>query len=260
MTASSIKINKIDEECVKKLTSIYDDVIVLIFASSAVDCSAFKDSAAAILFVGFCGEGQNEALINVLTGKTCPSGKLSETFFNTIEDCPVNKSYEFENTVNYDERLYVGYRYADTYGVTPAFAFGHGLSYAKFEYSDLQIKKLSELDYEVSYSIKNTSNFAGKEVSQLYVQDCVCISDRPEKELKGFSKDLILPNETKRITVRLNKRSFAYYLPAVHDFHVENGKFKILVGAASDDIRLSGEITISLPEYTQFAPSDGRYI
>ena len=253
-----IKLSTTNEELLIKLTSSYDDVIVIIFASSAVDCSAFKDKAAAIIFTGYAGEGQNEALANILTGKVNPSGKLAETFFNCLCDCPVRKEAEFGNSVSYDERVYVGYRYADSYGVEPAFAFGHGVSYSQFEYSNLEVKQTGKLEYEVSYDVKNVSSVGGKEISQVYVKDVICSSDRPEKELKAFSKDYIAAGETKRVTVKLSKRSFAFYVAAEHDFYVENGKFVIMVGAASDDIRLTAEIDIKLPEYEQLSPGGGR--
>lgn len=253
-----IKLSITNEEFLIKLTSIYNDVIVIIFASSAVDCSSFKDNAAAIIFTGYAGEGQNEALADILTGKANPSGKLSETFFNRLSDCPVEKEAEFGNSVSYDERIYVGYRYADLYGEKPAYAFGHGVSYSKFEYSDLEVKNTGKLEYEISYNVKNISSVGGKEVSQVYVKDVICSSERPEKELKAFSKDYLAAGETKRITVKLNKRSFAFYAVAEHDFYVENGKFVIMVGAASDDIRLTSEIDIQLPEYEQLSPGGGR--
>ncbi len=127
------------------------------------------------------------------------------------------------------------------------------MSYANFEYSDLKVEKKGETDYEVSYLIANNSDFDAKEISQVYVKDVFSIVSRPEKELKGFSKDLIKAHESKRVTIKLNFRSFAYYNTAIDDWYVENGDFEILVGASSRDIRLKEKITIKLPDDDQFS-------
>jgi beta-glucosidase len=152
---------------------------------------------------------------------------------------------------SYQEGLFIGYRWYDKKQKEVLFPFGHGLSYASFDYSDLAIDKLGETDYEISYTITNTSSVPAKEISQVYVKDVFAMVVRPEKELKGYAKDLILPGESKRMKVRLNKRSFAYYSVPRKDWLVENGDFEILVGASSKDIRLKGCIHICLPDNEQ---------
>lgn len=249
----NILLKTVDEESLINIANRNENVIALVYAGSAVDMSRWAHKVKAIVFVGFGGEGTNEALANILSGKVSPSGKLTETFPNTLEDSPVDKSNEFELYNFYAERFNVGYRYYDKYA-TPAFAFGHGLSYAKFEYSNLTVEKQSETDYVICYTVKNVSNVAGKEISQIYVSDLLSTSERPKKELKGFSKDLLQPGESKRISIPLNKKSFAFWNPAIDGWYVENGVFRILVGAASNDIRLSTEITITLPKFTQLSP------
>ena len=131
------------------------------------------------------------------------------------------------------------------------FPFGHGLSYAFFEYSDLKIEKRGETDYIVRYKITNLSDTDAKEISQVYVKDVFSSLSRPEKELKGFEKTLIKAHDSAEIAVSLDFSSFAYYSPALERFYVENGDFEILVGASSRDIRLSYRIEISLPDETQ---------
>lgn len=253
----NIFLRTIDEEALIRLADAYENVIALVYAGSAVDMSRWAHKVKAIVLVGFGGEGVNEALANVLSGKISPSGKLAESFPVSLEDCPVDKSGEFDPYNFYAERFYVGYRYYDRYD-DPLFAFGHGLSYAKFEYSDLVVKKLGETDYEVTYTVKNTSNAAGKEVSQLYVSDPFSTCERPLKELKGFRKDELKAGERKRVTLKLNARSFACWNPALKSWYVENGKYEILVGAASDDIRLKAQIEIRLPKFTQLSPTHSR--
>lgn len=251
-------LKKRHEEMILNAARRNKNVVVAIYAGSAVEMSNWIDLVRGVLFVGFCGEGQNEALARILAGKVNPSGKLAQTFPESLDDLPVDLEQEYERAVYYRERFAVGYRYYDWAMIEPLFPFGYGRSYAKFEYSDLEIKKNGETDYEVSYTVKNVSNVDGKEISQVYVGDVIATSERPEKELKGFSKDLIKAGESKRITVKLGERAFAFYNPSIGKFYVENGKFVISVGASSADLRLQGEITVKLPKFTQMSPTDSR--
>lgn len=254
----SIDLDKRCEEMILSVAKNYPNTIVVIYAGSAVNCSRFIDKVGAIIFAGYAGEGTNQALANILFGDVNPSGKLSETFPVRLEDCPSYSDFCDQNSNFYSERMFSGYRYFDQSNIKPLFPFGHGLSYSKFEYSNLRLEKISECEYKISYDIKNISEVKGKEISQVYVGDVICSSKRPVKELKGFSKDEILPHQTKTVSVILNKRAFAYYNPSLKDYYVENGKFRIFVGASSVDIKLTGEITINLPEYEQMSSFDCR--
>lgn len=247
----SLRLTHQEENMILRAVEANENVVVVVYAGSTIDMSAWIDKVKAVLFCGFAGEGTNEVVAEILLGTTNPSGKLSETFPKRIEDtyCKTetgNGFYEW-----YADGLFVGYRYYDRKKISPQFSFGHGLSYARFEYSDLEIVKNSETDYEVWYTVKNISDTDGKEVSQVYVKDVFSMAVRPEKELKGFSKDLIKAGESKRICVKLNDRAFAYYNTSFKKWHVENGDFEILVGASSSDIRLAGRIEIVLPDETQ---------
>lgn len=204
-----------------------------------------------MLYAGYAGEACNEAVAEILTGKAVPCGKLAETFPLCIEDTFRGTMHGNGFEERYTDGVFVGYRYYDSEKKDVLFPFGHGLSYAKFTYSDLKIEKKGETDYVVSYVIKNESDVDAKEISQVYVKDVFAAVSRPEKELKGFSKDLIKAGESKRVSVELNYRSFAYYSVPLEKWHVENGAFEILVGASSRDIRLSGKINVNLPEETQ---------
>ncbi|MDY6024573.1 MAG: glycoside hydrolase family 3 N-terminal domain-containing protein [Candidatus Borkfalkiaceae bacterium] len=252
----NIKADREKEDLIVRLAEKYSNVIVVIYSGSAIDCSRFVDKVKGIIYVGYAGECGNTAAAKIISGKVNPSGKLSETFPISEEDLPVNINDEYEGSVFYGERFYFGYRWYDKTGVAPLFPFGHGLSYSQFEYSDLNIKKIKEDEYKVSFNVKNVSGVDGKEVSQIYVSDPVCSSDRPVKELKGFAKTFIKAGETKKVTVTLDKNAFAYYNPSVEDFYVENGKYIISVGASSKDLRLTGELEIALPYYTQTTAKD----
>lgn len=246
-----IRLSQTMEEIIRNTAKYNENVIVCVHAGSAVDMEEWIDYVKAVVYVGFAGEGGNEALASVLTGETNPSGKLAESFPVCLEDtyCEENRGNGFVEW--YDDGIFVGYRYYDAYGYDVQFPFGHGLSYAEFEYSNLKIEKKGDTDYEVSYDVTNVSDVDGKEVSQVYVKDVFCMVTRPEKELKGFSKDFIKAGETKRVCVKLDRRAFAYYNVAMDDWHVENGDFEIYVGASSRDLRLKGEIVVELDDVTQ---------
>ena len=205
----------------------------------------------AVVLAGFGGEGMQEAVADILSGKACPSGKLSESYPLCLEDTPSIADKQDGYFIRYGEGLFIGYRWYDKQQKEVLFPFGYGLSYAQFEYSDLQILKKSEVDYEVCFTIKNTSQTDGAEVSQVYVRDPFASVERPEKELKGFAKTALKAEESKRVSITLNARSFAYYSIARKGWYVENGDFEILIGASSRDIRLSDTVKIQLPPNTQ---------
>jgi len=123
------------------------------------------------------------------------------------------------------------------------FPFGFGLSYTTFEYSDLKLKANGE-GVTVSLKIRNVGDIEGKEIVQVYVHDVESTAFRPEKELKGFAKVRLEPGETIEASIELSRRAFAFYDPSQRDWIVETGDFDILVGASSQDIRLSGTIRI----------------
>lgn len=244
---TSLKLPKSMEDIILETADVNENTVVVLHSGSAIDVSAWVDKVKAILYIGYGGEAIQEAVADVLCGITCPSGKLSETFPLSLEDTPTG-TYRGNGFVDrYSEGVFVGYRYYDSYKKDVAFPFGHGLSYASFEYSDISIEKESELDYTVSFNVKNTSNITAKEVSELYVKDVFSAVSRPEKELRGYEKTELLPGEEKRIRIKLNARSFAYYNVSLKKWYVENGTFEILVGSSSRDIRLTAKINVNLP-------------
>lgn len=231
------------------------NVILVVEASSAVDLTEVEDSVAAILFTGFAGDGMNEAIAKIISGKTNPSGKLTETFPYDIEDCYVTPDLENYYYDDYTDGVFVGYRHFDKYNLPVRYEFGFGLSYSEFEYSNLDIKKSGE-DYVVSYDVKNVSKVDGKEVSQVYIKDVFSLLPRPEKELAAFSKDLIKAGETKRVSVKIEKSSLEYYLPPIKDYYLESGDFEVYVGGSSRNLPLKGKINVVMPPYTQFTPTN----
>jgi beta-glucosidase len=149
--------------------------------------------------------------------------------------------------VTYEEGIYVGYRYYETFKVKPSYEFGYGLSYTGFEYSNLKLSspKFSG-NMTVTVDIKNTGTVAGKEVVELYLAAPSVRLDKPSIELKGFAKTRLLqPQETQALTFKLDSRSLASFDPAVSSWIAEAGKYEVKIGASSRDIKLVGSFTVS---------------
>lgn len=248
---------------VNEVLKVNKNVVVVLSGGSAVEMP-WADEVPAILNEFLTGQASGSAVCDVLFGDVNPSGKLAETYPYALAD---NSSANyFPGTlvsVEYRESVYVGYRYYDKAQKAVRFPFGHGLSYTTFEYSDLKVSadKLKDTDtVTVSFTVKNTGKADGAEAAQVYVSDTESTIFRPEKELKGFKKVFLKAGESKTVEITLDKRAFAYYNVNIHDWHVESGEFKILVGASSRDIRLETAVQVEstvdavVPDYRESAP------
>lgn len=210
------------------------NTVVVLFCGSAVE-TPWIDKVKAVLYMGLPGQAGGEAAANLLTGKVNPSGKLTETWPMRYADVPSRETFG-QKTTHYKEGLYVGYRYYDKAGVPVRFAFGHGLSYTQFSYSDLWIEGRT-----VRVTVANTGSREGTEVVQLYIAPPQNGLYRPLKELKGFAKVVLAPGESKTVTFSLEDRSFAVWADG---WKIPAGTYGVLVGAAADDIRLQGSLEV----------------
>lgn len=237
--------NQID--LLKTLRETGKPVIALLFAGAPVEMPWLENvDALFAMYTG--GQAVSEAIVRLLFGEANPCGKLSETYPIHLEHTPCSLTYPQKEVADYEEGIFVGYRYYEKKKLPVQFAFGHGLSYTQFSYGNLEVEKGQISDQEtvkVRFDVTNTGNCAGKEIVQLYVRDVECSVPRPEKELKGFAKVSLNPGETRRVEMNLDKRSFAYYNVELSDWDAENGEYEILIGASSADIRLSGSIQVS---------------
>ena len=240
----SIKLSAQQEQFIINACEYSKNIVVIVYAGSVIDMSAWIDKVKAVVFVGYAGQGVNQALANILTGKISPSGKLSETFPLSIENT-VTKGEFNDGRIWYKEGVFVGYRHYEKEKLPVLFPFGHGLSYGEFRYSDIKVEKKGEVDYVISYLITNLSNQDAKEISQVYIKHVSPMAVRPEKELKGYSKDLIKAGESKRVSIDLDFKSFAYYSTVFDRFVVEDGVYEVMVGASSRDIRLREKIHVA---------------
>lgn len=197
-----------------------------------------------LLLVYYPGLENGNAIAKILGGSVNPSGKLPMTFPKKLEDSPafINASHEGNRKVFYGEGIYLGYRYFDERDIEPLFPFGYGLSYTNFEYSNLQVPEQvkSGSKVEVKVTVTNGGKVAGKEVVQLYISDPSSSLPRPIKELKGFNKVSLSPGEQKTLNFELDQRAFSFYDPVKKDWIAEPGRFDVLVGSSSRDIRLTG--------------------
>ena len=252
--------NKLIEEVAKANPNT-----VVVLSAGSVVLMPWADKVKSILHSGLGGQAGASAVVNILTGAVNPSGKTCETYPVKFEDNPVYGNYPGGPvTSEHRESIYIGYRYYDKANLDVRFPFGFGLSYTTFEYSDIKISanKINEDDcLTVSCKIKNTGNYDGAEVVQLYVKDKESTIFRPEKELKAFKKVFLKKGEEKDIEFTLEKRAFAFYNINIHDWCVESGEFDILVGSSSRDIRLTDTVTVlsanisPIPDYRKVAPA-----
>ena len=238
-----IKLSKEEEILINDFAKVAKHLIIVVEAGSAIDMSSWIDKVEAVVYMGYGGELGHKALANILVGKINPSGRLSETFPLKLEDSPAMKSYHDSSVMKYDEGLNIGYRYYETYNVPVLFPFGYGLSYSKFEYSNLKIEQIKDV-YKVSFDIENETEIDGAEVCQLYIREVVKEVYRPDYELKGYEKIFIKAHEKKKVIIELKRKDFAYYSTYYDEYHVKPGAFDILIGKNSHDIILKERIIV----------------
>ncbi|KAH7313580.1 glycoside hydrolase superfamily [Stachybotrys elegans] len=195
----------------------------------------------AILQGWYQGQEAGNALADVLFGIQSPSGKLPATFPERIEHTPAWHNWPGENLkVLYGEGLYVGYKHYDRTRIAPLFPFGHGLSYTTFEYGRPEVSSRTlkeDGSINITLAISNIGERAGSEVVQVYVHDVKSRLPRPEKELVAFEKVFLEADETRHITISLDKYAVGYYDESIPGWIAEEGAFKVLIGASSTDIR-----------------------
>ena len=227
------------------------NVIVVVYSGGGIDMSRWGDKVSAIVMGWYPGQEGGQAIARMLAGEFSPSGRLPFTMEAAAEDNPTYTNYYVEKpltkrghstlNVTYGEGVFVGYRGYEKNGVCPAYAFGHGLTYTTFEYSDLKTIKAGD-GYDVTFTVTNTGDFDAAEVAQVYVGEQNPVVVRPAKELKGYDKVFVKAGESAEVKVHLPESAFAYYDVDIHGWNVTPGMFNIMVGAASDDIRLQTEV------------------
>lgn len=226
-------------------------VVVVLNIAGPIEIASWQDKVDAILLAWLPGQEGGNAIADILLGKVNPSGKLVTTFPMDYKDVPSSSNFPgnrriLPTEVVYEEDIYVGYRYYDTFSVDIAYEFGYGLSYTDFEYSNLQFDSDNFTDrLIVTVDVKNIGDVAGKEVVQLYISAPDNKLDKPVQELKGFAKTKILaPGEVQTLSFEINPRDLASFDEKETVWVAEAGDYEVRIGASSKDIRLKDNFNL----------------
>ncbi|KAJ7705594.1 beta-glucosidase [Mycena rosella] len=237
------------DELVEKLVAANPKTVVVTQSGSAI-LMPWADKVPSMLHAWYLGNATGEAIADVLFGKQNPGAKLSLTFPAAEEDVPSFGHFHSENgKVRYAEDLYVGYKHFQHRKIKPLFAFGHGLSYTSFEFSNLQLSQpvvsSDAFDLVVSLQIANTGAVAGSEVAQVYVT-LPTTSDltHPPLQLKGFAKVKLEPGKSETVQIKLDKYAVSYWDDRFTTWAVEQGEYLVRVGPSSDQLSLEATFVI----------------
>jgi beta-glucosidase len=271
-TKGDFQLSDSEQNLIKMVSTAFQakgkKVIVILNVGGVVETASWSDLPDAILLAWQAGQETGNSIADILCGKVNPSGKIATTFPVSYEDVQSSKTFPGKELVaetvapqgqtggfgrgrpaviTYEDGIYVGYRYYETFKVKPAYEFGFGLSYTTFEYSNL---KLSSAKFSgsmtVTVDIKNNGKRAGKEVVQLYLSAPAARLDKPVMELKGFAKTRLLqPGESQTLTFLVTSHNLASFDPSVSSWIAEAGKYDVKVGASSKDIRQNASFTLS---------------
>jgi beta-glucosidase len=266
------QLSDFEQQLIKDVTTAFKaknkKVIVILNVGGVVETASWKDLPDAILLSWQGGQETGNSIADILIGKVNPSGKIATTFPVNYEDVPSAKTFPGKELVStksadqgpmaafmrnvpseatYDDGIYVGYRYYETFKVKPSYEFGFGLSYTNFTYSNL---KLSSPKFAgtitVTVDVKNSGTAAGKEVAELYLSAPAVKLDKPSIELKGFAKTRLLkPGESQTLSFVIDSRRLASFDPASSSWIAEAGKYDVKVGASSKDIKLTASFTLA---------------
>jgi len=226
------------------------NTVMVVVAGSPVDLEVSLAKTKAVLYAWLNGSEGGNALADVLLGKVNPSGKLPFTLPAKLEDVSVHALGTYpgvEGKVNYDEGLLVGYRWFDTKNIEPQVPFGFGLSYTRFEYANLKVNKsefAKDDNIVLNFDLKNSGEMAGAEVVQLYANDVESSVERPEKELRAFTKVWLQPGEVKQVTLEIPVSSLAFYDETLGGWNVEAGSFDLRVASSSRKIELNQVVAV----------------
>ena len=233
---------------IEALAKVNPRLAVVIVSGNAV-AMPWVDNVNAIVEAWYCGSQSGVALADIIFGDVNPSGKLPITFPVRLEDNGAHALGAYDPTsteAHYSEGIFVGYRWAQKKDIKPLFAFGHGLSYTTFSYSEAEISRTTMSEngnVTVSVNVTNTGEREGKEIVQLYIGDDECSVERPVMELKAFRKVSIKPGETVRVSFPVNADMLKFY--GNDGWTLEKGSFTAYVGTASDDIRTSVKFNVN---------------
>ncbi|MBN1352661.1 glycoside hydrolase family 3 C-terminal domain-containing protein [candidate division KSB1 bacterium] len=234
------------EELIKAIFAANARTIAVLQNGSALSINWLSEYIPAILVAWFAGEESGNAIADVLFGDFNPAGRLPLTFYKSVDQLPPFRDYDIRKGRTYMAEIRKGGSYRSQTD-TPLYPFGHGLSYTRFSYSDLRISPqriARDGTVTVSATVKNIGKGAGDEVVQLYISDVEAGVARPLKQLKGFKRITLKPNESRSVSFSLPARDLSFWDVNEKRFVIEPGAFEVLVGASSEDIRLHGTFNV----------------
>ncbi|MDO5551471.1 MAG: glycoside hydrolase family 3 C-terminal domain-containing protein, partial [Lachnospiraceae bacterium] len=234
-----MKLPKNQIRLLEQLAEANPKVVGILSAGAAVEMS-WDGRCQAILHSYLSGQAGAGAMMDLLTGKRTPCGKLNETYPISYEETPAFHYFPGkERNSEYREGIYIGYRYYGTAGVSVKYPFGYGLSYTTFAYSDLKVAETG-----ITFTLENTGDFDGAEVAQMYVALPESEIFRPAKELKGFRKVFLKAGEKTTVTIPFDDKTFRYWNVVTGKWEVEEGAYQITVGGSSEKAELWSTISV----------------
>lgn len=233
---------------INEITTVNQNVIVVLSAGSPVEMPWYS-YVKAIVHGYLGGQAGASAMLSVLNGQYCPSGRLNETYPQYYKDTPAYNYYPgAERNSEFREGPYVGYRYYTTVGKKTRFPFGFGLSYTSFEYSCFSVNEDGVL-----FAITNTGDVKGTEVAQLYIGRKSDTVYRPVRELKGFKRVTLEPGEKKFVTIPFDDKTFRFFDTRTNTWEIETGSYDIMIGRDAEHIVFEEQLVVD------GTVSDGRY-
>ncbi|WP_245864041.1 beta-glucosidase [Paenibacillus donghaensis] len=241
------------EQLIREVAKANPNTVVVQMSGRAVQMNSWQEQVPAIVQAWFAGQEQGNAIARVLFGDVNPSGKLPVTFPVDEQTTPISTAAQFpgiNGVGDYSDGIFVGYRGYDQKGLDVAYPFGYGLSYTSFGYTNLKTKaqtkgKNQKQTVEVSLNLRNTGQKSGAEVVQVYVGQLPTTVETPKKQLAGFAKVDLKAGKQQRVTVELDAKALSYWDENTDQWVMPSGKVPIYVGSSSEDIRLTGSVTIA---------------
>ena len=265
--AADFNLNESEQKLIQQVCDVYHkagkQVVVLLNIGGVIETASWKDLPDAILCAWQAGQEGGNSVVDVLSGKQSPSGKFTMTWPVKFTDAYSSKNFPIDEDpkidmlnqgqkgnvknvdyTDYEEDIYVGYRYFDSFEVPVSYPFGFGLSYTTFEYSDAKIAQKNDI-FDVTVTVKNTGKLEGKEVVELYISaPDNKAANKPAKELKAFAKTKNLkPGESETLTLSITTPELASFDEAASAWVVAEGEYQFLVGASSQDIKATLTVT-----------------
>ncbi len=225
---------------IDELSTVNENLVVVLSAGSAIEMP-WHQYVKGIVHGYLGGQAGASAMLNVLTGKVNPSGRLNETYPIHYEDTPCYHYYPGkERSSEFREALYVGYRYYTTIDKKVRYPFGYGLSYTKFRYYNLKVNEQG-----VTFGIANTGDVAGAEVAQLYIGKKSDTVFRPVRELKGFKRVVLAPGEETEVSIPFDDKTFRFFDTRTNTWEIESGEYQIMIGTDAETMQLQAPMQVN---------------